>query len=171
MDYFLKNALSRCQHSFTLVPRCRILRIGRGPFNDLCISEHWISRLHCEIWREDDDSLWLRDLGSRNSTYINNHRVLGDRPVLLDWGDQLRLGGTVLEVTLQEIPWHALHHDLVRRVAAGIEEGNEWEAMPVLADALIDVGCPECPALEHCRSFSSHQPGCWVLELILECRI
>jgi len=48
--------------------------IGRGPQADLVIDDEAVSRIHCEIvW--ENDSLVLRDLGSKNGTWLAGIRV------------------------------------------------------------------------------------------------
>jgi hypothetical protein len=39
--------------------------------------------------------------------------------------------------------------------------------MPILADALQDVGCDNEDILNHLRSPGPHILGCWVLDLVL----
>ena len=68
--------------------------IGRGQEADVCITDPKGSRLHCEIRLWDGDYV-LKDLGSRNGTYVNNERV---RVAILNVGDTIRIGATVLGV-------------------------------------------------------------------------
>lgn len=85
--------------------------------------------------------------------------------------------------------WLAHNDGAVLRMARHIYESREFEAMPVLADLLEDVGCNDETILSHCRGvseencpqcqsddgfarhehqcFSPHVRGCWVLDLIL----
>jgi hypothetical protein len=44
---------------------------------------------------------------------------------------------------------------------------RDFSAMPILADALQDVGCDNGGILNHCRSGGVHVRGCWVVDLIL----
>jgi hypothetical protein len=68
--------------------------IGKGPENDVVIaSDPTVSQLHAVI--ERIGSGWcLRDLGSRNGSYVNGERIFGDR--VLRAGDEMRLGQTRL---------------------------------------------------------------------------
>ncbi len=50
--------------------------IGREPDADIVIADRRISRHHAEIVRRDD-KYYLRDLGSKNGTYVNGERLLG----------------------------------------------------------------------------------------------
>jgi hypothetical protein len=48
--------------------------IGRGLEVDLAVSDELISRRHAEI-TEQNGRLMVRDLGSRNGTFVNNRRI------------------------------------------------------------------------------------------------
>jgi pSer/pThr/pTyr-binding forkhead associated (FHA) protein len=50
------------------------VNIGRGPDADLRLDDMHISRRHCEIIA-GNAAFVVRDLGSRNGTYVNNVRV------------------------------------------------------------------------------------------------
>ncbi|MCO5171121.1 MAG: AAA family ATPase [Planctomycetes bacterium] len=69
----------------------RPLTIGRGSGQDVRVNDHRLSSLHAVIepvaggWR-------LRDLGSRNGTYVNGQRL--HQPRLLAPGDVIELGDT-----------------------------------------------------------------------------
>jgi DNA-binding CsgD family transcriptional regulator len=70
------------------------LTLGGDPANDLALSaDPTLSRLHAVLERYGAG--WcVRDLDSRNGTYVNGRRVLGERP--LRPGDELRVGATRL---------------------------------------------------------------------------
>ncbi len=54
----------------------------------------------------------------------------------------------------------------VVRIAQGIYEGNRFQDLPVLADALEDAGCDDGAVLDHCRRPDGHVRGCWVVDLL-----
>lgn len=68
--------------------------LGTEDSNRVCLADDGtVSRLHAVV--ENYGSGWaLRDLGSRNGTYINGRRVLGEQA--LHAGDELRIGKTRL---------------------------------------------------------------------------
>jgi hypothetical protein len=66
----------------------RIL-IGRGTDCEIMLPERQISRQHAQIER-DGGSYWLRDLGSKNRTYVNGQE-LSDSPYLLRDGDEIQI--------------------------------------------------------------------------------
>lgn len=54
-----------------------------------------VSKMHCAII-EKDKKLYLKDMGSRNGTYLNGKRIT--QPVLLQRDDTIRVGETEIEV-------------------------------------------------------------------------
>jgi hypothetical protein len=54
----------------------------------------------------------------------------------------------------------------VLSLASTIYSERKFRELPVLADALEDVGCEETDILNHCRSTAGHVPGCWVLDVL-----
>jgi hypothetical protein len=63
--------------------------IGRGSDCDIVLPRRQISRQHAQIERENGGYL-LRDLGSKNGTYVNGQEV-GDTPYRLKDGDEIQL--------------------------------------------------------------------------------
>jgi hypothetical protein len=53
-------------------------------------------------------------------------------------------------------------------LAEGMYASRDFAAMPILGDALEEVGCADEAVLGHCRSSSAHVRGCWVADLILD---
>jgi Inner membrane component of T3SS, cytoplasmic domain len=68
--------------------------VGANPASEICITgDDAVSGLHAVL--EDYGAGWtVRDLGSRNGTYVNGDRVVGERA--LHAGDELRVGRTRL---------------------------------------------------------------------------
>ncbi len=52
-------------------------------------------------------------------------------------------------------------------LAQAIYEARCFGDMPILADALEEVGCTNHAILTHCRQPGEHVRGCWALDLIL----
>jgi DNA-binding response OmpR family regulator len=63
-----------------------VSRIGRLPDNEIVIDDRWVSRYHAEI-RRDATQYTVRDLGSKNGTFVNGQRMTA--PHLLRDGDQI----------------------------------------------------------------------------------
>ncbi len=58
--------------------------------------------------------------------------------------------------------------DTAVSLAKGMYESRDFSAMPILADALQDVGCDNDDILNHCRDEKQvHVCGCWVVDLVL----
>jgi pSer/pThr/pTyr-binding forkhead associated (FHA) protein len=79
-------------------PKCII---GRGDDCQLRPQSDAISRQHCVIVTTENEVI-VRDLNSRNGTFVNGDRVV-DEAVLLH-GDQLRVGPLEFEVLLEQVP-------------------------------------------------------------------
>ena len=64
--------------------------IGHSPENDISLPfDRTVSRIHAVLERVA--SRWcIRDLGSRNGTFVNGDRIWGERP--LRSGDEIRIG-------------------------------------------------------------------------------
>ena len=71
----------------------KVLTIGRGRDNDICVNHRSVSRNHVEV-HVDDRGAQLRDLRSTNGTYVNDEAV-GN--VYLRDGDRIKVGRTVLK--------------------------------------------------------------------------
>jgi hypothetical protein len=52
-------------------------------------------------------------------------------------------------------------------VAQAMYDAREFNAMPILADALQDAGCEDNAILSHCQGAGPHVRGCWVVDLVL----
>ncbi|HLE69603.1 MAG TPA: SpoIIE family protein phosphatase [Vicinamibacteria bacterium] len=66
-----------------------VITIGRSKKNDLVLADQWLSRIHAEIRRENVRH-FIRDLDSRNGTYVNGMRLAQRAP--LQNGDVITLG-------------------------------------------------------------------------------
>lgn len=80
----------------------RILAIGREPGAPLFINHHTVSRHHAEITYANGHFL-LRDLGSKNGTFLNDKRLEPHNMHILNPHDRVRFG-TVMVYTLQVRP-------------------------------------------------------------------
>ncbi len=73
------------------------LTIGRSTKADIVLEDEKASRLHCGI-RFMDDEYHLKDLASKNGTYLNNERI---ETATVKPGDKVRVGDTVISVEKQ----------------------------------------------------------------------
>ena len=74
--------------------------VGRRQECDLCIPLMVISRRHCEL-DMDRGLLTIRDLGSRNGTFVNGERT---EETILDPGDVIQIGPLKFIVQVDGIP-------------------------------------------------------------------
>jgi pSer/pThr/pTyr-binding forkhead associated (FHA) protein len=74
----------------------RGLTIGRGERNDLVIANEQVSREHARVYPVDD-GYRVADLDTRNGTYLNGERFVGESRPLAD-GDAIAIGGETLRV-------------------------------------------------------------------------
>ncbi len=82
-------------------------RIGRGEECHLRPNNEQISRLHSEII-VDGDRVIVRDMGSRNGTFVNNKR-LGPDDFVLSNKDLIQVGPLTFAVSIQGTPAEAGH--------------------------------------------------------------
>jgi DNA-binding NtrC family response regulator len=132
------------------------VRIGKAPDNDLVLSDHAVSRYHCEIVRAQGGFL-VRDLGSTNGTLLDGLAVSG---AVAPMGTVLKVGGVDLalrpEADLVEVEPHETtefegvigHSVAMRRIFRVLEsvaatdatvllQGETGSGKDVLARALI----------------------------------
>ena len=87
------------QKSFALPSSITV--IGRRHDCDLCIPLDEVSRRHCQLDR-NNEILEVRDIDSRNGTYLNGRQVNGETPVKA--GDYLQVGPLVFQLQIDGEP-------------------------------------------------------------------
>jgi hypothetical protein len=63
--------------------------------------------------------------------------------------------------------WLTANGGVVGHLARRAYDTYDFEALPVLADALEEAGCEQSDILRHCRQAGQHAIGCWVLDYLL----
>jgi CheY-like chemotaxis protein/tetratricopeptide (TPR) repeat protein len=91
--------------------------LGRGTENSLTAADQTVSRVHAEIIRLGNNFL-LRDLGSRNGTFVNGERISEQ---VLSHQDTVRLGNVGPELTFHLVDVNQAHTD-VREPLPGMTE-------------------------------------------------
>jgi hypothetical protein len=66
-----------------------------------------------------------------------------------------------------ETTWLEGTGGLVTHIARAVYEEGRYADLPILADALEEVGCTQEALLAHCRSGAGHVRGCWALDTLL----
>ena len=69
--------------------------IGRAAGCQVTIDDSYASQLHARVFQKDGQ-VYVEDIGSTNGTYLNRKKVTG--PMVLQRGDQLQIGNTILEL-------------------------------------------------------------------------
>ncbi len=91
--YCLQSAGGR-PHEF----QSKLVRVGSRPGNDLMLEDNAVSRIHFEI-KADDVGFRVRDLDSRNGTWVDGYRVI---EMYLRPGCTIRAGDSELRFSLLE---------------------------------------------------------------------
>lgn len=63
--------------------------------------------------------------------------------------------------------WLSWKNGTVPTIARVMYDKGDFDAMPILADALEEAGCTNDDILRHCRLSGDHIRGCWLLDLLL----
>ncbi|MFV8751553.1 FHA domain-containing protein [Nannocystaceae bacterium ST9] len=84
---------------FPLGPEGESWVAGRSNDADLVLADDTVSRKHARIYRARD-TLWVRDLGSRNGTQVNGRAVRQQR---LREGDRITIGANLLRLDMVPI--------------------------------------------------------------------
>lgn len=109
-----------------------VLSIGRAKDSDYRPKHTSVSRCHCELHVVDGRAI-VRDLQSRNGTFVNDEQIKGEAR-LVD-GDELRLGELILFVTITPTDLdsdadvsneNALESEVLQRDGSRI--ADSWEA-------------------------------------------
>lgn len=69
--------------------------VGRAAGCQVTLDDTYASQLHARLFLRDGQIL-VEDLGSTNGTWLNRQKVTG--PMVMQRGDQLQVGSTVLEL-------------------------------------------------------------------------
>ena len=127
-----------------------VFRHGSAPAGGL---GSWLATATVGRWRRDADMAQLPTwVGARQGT------VAYQPPLLRDI-----FGNPVHPVTFDP----AWRSDEAVSLARTMYQSRDFSAMPILADALQDVGCNSEFVLDHCRADKAHVKGCWVVDLVL----
>lgn len=96
--------------------------IGRSTESDIVVPSEKASRVHCAIRYWDGDYV-LKDMRSRNATFVNDRRV---DVAILKPGDRIKVGATEIEVDRKAAKGTST---LLREVGAEMEEGKGYRTI------------------------------------------
>lgn len=100
----------------------RPVTIGRSPEADVVILDEKVSRIHCGI-RYWDGDFYIKDLKSKNGTYVNDRRI---DVAKLQPGDRIRVGSVIL-VFEQEGP--AVPEKALEEVSQELAQGKGYSTI------------------------------------------
>jgi pSer/pThr/pTyr-binding forkhead associated (FHA) protein len=104
------------------------ITIGRSPDADIITLDERASRMHCgiRIW---DGEYYIKDLKSKNGTYLNNQRV---EMAKIKPGDKIRLGNSILHIDDKKSPGTATTLDNVQN------EMNEGKGYKTILREIVE---------------------------------
>ena len=79
------------------------IKIGRSLENNLIIDEEGVSSEHAELFKDEENRVFLTDMNSKNGTFLNGKRITDS--IILKRGDK------VLLVNKYELEWENLLFD------------------------------------------------------------
>ena len=116
--------------------------VGRAADCHLRPGSDRVSRHHC-VFKKDEYSVRIRDLGSTNGTFVNNNRIQGE--VVLNNGDIVQVGDVTMQVICDDAAQASADTAVIAShdTASGPESGtNVYEADTTVYKA------PQQPAQE-----------------------
>lgn len=123
----------------------RPITLGRSPDADIVILDEKASRLHCGIRLWDGD-FYIKDLKSKNGTYVNGVRI---EMTKLNPGDQIRIGSSL--ITFDADPAKG-ERTILREVAEELAQGKGYNTL--LREIVEEV--PPAAAPAPARSVAPH---------------
>jgi pSer/pThr/pTyr-binding forkhead associated (FHA) protein len=109
--------------------------IGRRGDCDLRIPLMAVSRRHCQL-NQNEDSVKIRDLGSRNGTYVNDERI---DEATVRAGDYLKVGPLAFMLQINGLPKEIVSPELAAKKQAKQEKPAAKAAAEKESDIFADV--------------------------------
>jgi pSer/pThr/pTyr-binding forkhead associated (FHA) protein len=88
----VNTALGKDEEVWVVTPPTTI---GRNAELEVHVEDESVSRSHCQLFLNADGALCVRDLGSKNGTYVNDFRV---NHAILQSNDLLQLGSVTFRI-------------------------------------------------------------------------
>jgi pSer/pThr/pTyr-binding forkhead associated (FHA) protein/V8-like Glu-specific endopeptidase len=73
----------------------RVLKIGRSSSNDIVVKDAAVSSLHANLTVSDTGEIRIKDLNSRNGTFVNGQRIFQE--TLITAKDVIKAGNTIVD--------------------------------------------------------------------------
>jgi predicted component of type VI protein secretion system len=128
------------------------LLVGSSPFAPVCLPSPSVDSQHC-IVRRNECGLWVCDLSSSARTLLNGHPVSQPETRIVP-GDVLRVGEVALRLESRDQNtdgWLNWNGGELTRIALHALDNRDSTALPILADALEEAGCPDRSLIDRCR--------------------
>jgi len=94
----LKTKISKLRFKDQDIDIKKTIKIGRDDVNEIVIKDDpLVSRKHAII-EQKDGKFYLTDKDSTNGTYINKNPVAKGEKILLNAGDEIMVGKTILTI-------------------------------------------------------------------------
>lgn len=103
--------------------------VGRRHSCDLCIPLTSVSRRHCQL-NHDDGILKIRDLDSRNGTYLNGKRI---KEAVIQAGNSIKIGPLTFVLQIDGQP------QTIAGDSAAQSSSSQDAAMEEIADEQLDT--------------------------------
>ncbi len=88
----VNTALGKDEEAWVVTPPTTI---GRSADLEVHVEDESVSRNHCQLFFNADGALCVRDLGSKNGTYVNDFRI---NHTILQSNDILQLGSITFRI-------------------------------------------------------------------------
>lgn len=105
----------------------KLIKIGRSQENDIVISDQSVSRVHVELFQDDEGNVFITDLNSTNGTTINGVRMVGSQ--ILQPNDIVKLGNAA------PIPWRTYFTPAATIIPENegvTSSGSDWNQPPIV---------------------------------------
>lgn len=129
--------------------------IGRDAQNVLVVTGEKVSRRHALIHSQNENELWLVDLGSRNGTFLNSRPI--KQPTRLRDGDMIGIGSAQLTLRMERSPTALARESTLGETIVTKRSTDVWLLVTDVEN--FTVMSQSLPAEELTRRL-----GCWLRE-------
>ena len=134
----------------TIAAKKNKILVGREQDCHLRPKSDLISRHHC-VFNIDDYGVRLRDLGSRNGTFINGRQISEEKK--LEHGDKVSFGGLDFWVIIKEVEAEEVHE------STSLLPSDEFSQDADAGHQTAEMPIPQQPAAEAPGQYPPQQPG------------
>src|SRR5579862_3379457 len=120
---------------FPIAPEKQIL-IGRSSDLDMVLVEDMVSRKHARIAMQADQ-IWIEDLGSTNSTFVNGEKIKRAR---LKEGDRVLIGTSILKLIAGDAPRDSMD---AKRELENVAQARRTSQQRTMSGSIDEVPLPD----------------------------